>query len=491
MSTSVLTASDAGFDLRLFTRECLAGIITSLALIPEVISFSVVAGVDAKVSLIASVVLGLVMSWLGGRPAMVTAAAGSVALVIGPTVKAHGVTYVLPIVTLAALIQVAFGAAGLARVVRFIPRSVMLGFVNALGILIFCAQLPHVLQPSAAIAALFVVTVLIVQLLPRLTRAVPSPLVAIMAVTAIASFAKLDLPHVGGAQAMTGELPGLTRWLVPLNLDTLAIVWPASLSVAFVGLLESLLTAQLVDEMTQSASDKSRESWALGIANLCAGWYGGIAGCAMIGQTVVNVQIGRARTRLSTIVAALVLLLLVTALSELMAQIPMVTLAAVMMIVALKTISWPSVRWATLTRMPLTETSVMLLTVSVTVWTANLALGVLVGVVLAVALFARHVAHALRTERTLHGHSGEVHYAVHGPVFFASSQQLQDCFDYTSDPLRVCVDFSHAQIWDATSVAALDAIVTRYRALGAAVTFTGLDARSQELQGRLSGHLAS
>lgn len=489
MSTSVLTANHVSFDPRLFTRECLAGVITSLALIPEVISFSVVAGVDPKVSLVASVVLGLVMSWLGGRPAMVTAAAGSVALVIGPTVKAHGVAYVLPIVTLAALIQVAFGVAGLARLVRFIPRSVMLGFVNALGILIFCAQLPHVLQPSAAIAGLFFVTVLIVQLLPRFTRAVPSPLVAIIVVTAIASFGKLQLPHVGGEHAMTGELPGLTPWLAPLSLRTLVIVWPAALSVAFVGLLESLLTAQLVDEMTQSTSDKSRESWALGLANLCAGWYGGIAGCAMIGQTVVNVQIGRARTRLSTLISALVLLLLVTALSELMAQIPMVSLAAVMMIVALKTISWPSVRWATLTRMPLTETGVMLLTVSVTVWTANLALGVLLGSMLAALLFARHVAHALRAERTLADDDDEVHYKVHGPVFFARSQQLQDCFAYANDPPRVRVDFTHAQIWDATSVAALDAIATRYRARGAAVTFTGLDARSLELQERLSGHL--
>jgi SulP family sulfate permease len=422
---------------------------------------------------------------------MVTAAAGSVALVIGPTVEAHGVSYVLPIVTLAALIQVAFGMAGLARLIRFIPRSVMLGFVNALGVLIFCAQLPHVLQPSAAIFGLFLVTVLIVQLLPRVTRAVPSPLVAIIVVTAIARFAKLELPHVGGEHAMTSELPGLTPWLVPLSLQTLSIVWPAALSLAFVGLLESLLTAQLVDEMTESASDKSRESWALGVANLCAGWYGGIAGCAMIGQTVVNVQIGRARTRLSTVVAALVLLLLITALSELMAQIPMVSLAAVMMIVALKTISWPSVRWATLTRMPLAETSVMLLTVSVTVWTANLALGVLVGVMLAALLFARHVAHALRAERTLGEGDDEVQYAVFGPVFFASSQKLQDCFAYADDPLHVRVDFTHAQIWDATSVAALDAIAKRYRARGAMVAFTGLDARSQELQGRLSGRLAS
>jgi SulP family sulfate permease len=388
MSTPVLTSADSSFEVcerssmsspSLLLRECLAGIITSLALIPEVISFSVVAGVDPNVSLVASVVLGLTMSLLGGRPAMVTAAAGSVALVIGPTVKAHGAQYVLPIVLLAGLIQIAFGAAGLARVARYVPRSVMLGFVNALGILIFFAQVPHVTNQSAVVYALFVLTLAIVHFLPRFTKAVPSPLVAIVAVTAIAMFARLELPNVGGDGSMIPGLPGFTPLLVPLNLETLSVIWPASLSVAFVGLLESLLTAKLVDEMTDTRSNKSRESWALGIANVCAGWYGGIAGCAMIGQTVVNVQIGRARTRVSTLVAALVLLLLVTALSQVMAQIPMVALAAVMMIVALKTISWDSVQVSTLKRIPIPETGVMAVTVAFTVWTGNLAIGVLVG----------------------------------------------------------------------------------------------------------------
>jgi SulP family sulfate permease len=384
-----MSVSFAGASLRApsaIVRECLAGIITSLALIPEVISFSVVAGVDPKVSLVASVVLGLVMSLLGGRPAMVTAAAGSVALVIGPTVKAYGVAYVLPIVLLAGVIQIVFGAAGLARLARHIPRSVMTGFVNALGILIFFAQVPHVLVPSPAVYALFVVTVIVVYFLPRYTKAVPSPLVAIVAVTLIAVLGPLKVPTVSGDGGMTGGLPGVTQWLVPLDLKTLQIVWPAALSVAFVGLLESLLTAQLVDEMTATPSNKSRESWALGVANICAGFYGGIAGCAMIGQTVVNVEIGRARTRLSTIVTALVLLLLVTALSQVMAQIPMVALAAVMMVVALKTISWQSVRPSAVKTTPIAETCVMLLTVAFTVWTGNLAVGVAAGVLLNLAL---------------------------------------------------------------------------------------------------------
>lgn len=365
----------------LFARECLAGIMTSLALIPEVISFSVVAGVNPAVSLVASIVLGLVMSVLGGRPAMVTAAAGSVALVIGPTLKAHGVEYALPIVLLAGVIQVAFGALGLARLIRHVPRAVTIGFVNALGILIFMAQVPHVLEPSLVVGALFLATLVIVQFLPRFTQAVPSPLVAIVAVTAVVMLGGLDVPDVGGGSALA--LPGLTPLLVPLDLHTLGIIGPAALSVAFVGLLESLLTAQVVDDLTRSDSNKGRESWALGVANLCAGVYGGIAGCAMIGQTVVNVQLGRARTRVSTVVAALVLLLLVTGLSHVMAQIPMVALAAVMMIVAIKTVDWNGLRPAAVRRAPVAETLAMVVTVVLTVWTGNLALGVVAGVLAA------------------------------------------------------------------------------------------------------------
>jgi SulP family sulfate permease len=370
-------------------RECLAGVMTSLALVPEVISFSVVAGVRPEVSLLASVVLGLLMSVLGGRPAMVTAAAGSVALVIGPTVRAHGEQYVLPIVLLAGAIQVLFGVVGFARLMRYVPRSVTLGFVNALGILIFLAQVPHVATRSPAVLVAFAFTIGVVQFLPRLTRAVPAPLVAITLVTLVAAGAGFSMPTVGGGAVQRG-LPGITPLLVPLDLGTLGIVLPAALSVAFVGLLESLLTAKLVDELTSTASDKTRESWALGLANICAGWYGGIAGCAMIGQTVVNVGLGGARTRLSTTVAALVLLLLLTRLNSLMAQIPMVALAAVMMIVALKTIDWNGLRLRSLRGMPLAETSVMVATVIATVYSGNLALGVLLGVSLA------RVADALR-----------------------------------------------------------------------------------------------
>src|SRR3984957_1720727 len=472
-------------------RETLAGLVTALALIPEVISFSFISGVDPKVALVASIVLGLVMSALGGRTAMVTAAAGSIALGIGPMVKAHGVGYILPTIIIAGLVQIVFGATGLARMMRFVPRSVMIGFVNALGILIFCAQLPHIINVPWLVYPLFVLSVAIILIVPRFTLAVPAPLIAIVVVTAIVMIGNLVVPNVGSEGSMAPGLPGITPFSVPLTLETLRIVWPTALSVAFVGLLETLLTAKLVDDLTNTRSNKTRESWALGIANIAAGFYGGIAGCAMIGQTVVNVKIGRARTRLSTVIAALALLLLVTGLSGLMAQIPMVALAAVMMIVAIKTVNWHSVSPATLKRMPLPETIVMAVTVAVTVATGNLAIGVAVGVVVAMILFARRVAHVIRAERTLSLDGQSVRYDVHGPLFFGSSNDLVERFSYGDDPRSVAIDLTHSQIWDASSVAALDSIATKYRELGASVTFTGLDPRSSAFHARLTGQLGA
>ncbi len=366
---------------RLLVRETLAGVVTALALIPEVISFSVIAGVDPKVSLIASVVLCLAMSFLGGRPAMVTAAAGSVALVIGPMVHQHGVQYILPAVVLAGIIQILFGVLGMARLMRFIPTAVMTGFVNALGILIFFAQVPHFWGKSPLIWGLFVLTLLIVLWVPRFIKAIPAPLIAIVLLTVFTVTSGQLLPTVGDEGSMSGGLPGLTQLLVPPNLQTLAIIWPCALSIAFVGLMESLLTARLVDDLTVTPSNKNRESTGLGVANILAGFYGGIAGCAMIGQTIVNVEMGKGRSRVSTFAAGLVLLLLVTALSEMMAKIPMSVLAGIMVIVAVKTFSWHSIRPTTLANMPVAETLAMLVTVAATVSTGNLAIGVVAGVV--------------------------------------------------------------------------------------------------------------
>ena len=476
-------------SLKLLVRETLAGIITALALIPEVISFSFVSGVDPKVSLVASITLGLVMSVLGGRPAMVTAAAGSVALVIGPMVKHYGVEYILPTILLAGAIQIAFGAAGLARLMRFVPRSVMIGFVNALGILIFAAQVPHLLNVPWIVYPLFVVTVAIVLAAPYVTKTIPAALIAVVVVTAIAIFGHLSVPNVGGNGTMAPGLPGITRFLAPPNLATLQIIWPTAVSVAFVGLLETLLTAKLVDDLTDTPSHKNRESWALGVANIAAGFFGGIPGCAMIAQTIVNVKMGHGRTRVSTAVAALMLLLLVTALSELMAQIPLVALAAVMMIAALKTVNWHSIAPVMLKRMPIPETAVMLVTVAITVATGNLAFGVVGGVLLAMVLFARRVAHVIRTERIVSEDGKSVRYNVHGPLFFGSSNDLFERFSYAADPAAVSIDLTHAQVWDVSTVATLDSIEAKYRDHGATVTFIGLDGRSTAFHQRLTGRL--
>ena len=392
--TSALTPDDGRVSSvlrssKMLMRETLAGVITALALIPEVISFSVVAGVDPKVSLIASVVLCLAMSFLGGRPAMVTAAAGSVALVIGPMVHLHGVQYILPAVILAGLIQILFGVLGMARLMRFIPQSVMTGFVNALGILIFFAQVPHFWTKSPLIVGLFVLTLLIVLWAPRVIKSVPSPLIAIVVLTLFTVTSGQILPTVGDEGSMSGGLPGLTQLLVPLNLHTLSIIWPCALSIAFVGLMESLLTAKLVDELTLTPSSKRRESIGLGVANMMSGFYGGIAGCAMIGQTIVNVEMGKGRSRISTLAAGVVLLILVTGLSEVMAHIPMAVLAGIMAIVAFKTFNWHSIQPGTVKDAPIAETLVMVVTVAATVSTGNLAIGVLGGIIVMVIIPAR------------------------------------------------------------------------------------------------------
>ncbi|OAT26194.1 sulfate permease [Buttiauxella ferragutiae ATCC 51602] len=472
---------------RLLARESLAGVVTALALVPEIISFSVIAGVDPKVSLVASIVLCLSMSIFGGRPAMVTAAAGSVALVIGPMVHQYGVAYIFPAVLLAGLIQIVFGVSGLARMMRYIPLSVMTGFVNALGILIFFAQVPHIWGNNPLVWGLFALTLLIVLLLPRVFKMVPSPLVAIIVITTLCIGMGLSVPTVGESGPMDAGLPGLTELMVPLNLDTLRIIWPCALSIAFVGLMESLLTAKLVDELTDTPSSKRRECWGLGISNIFAGFYGGIAGCAMIGQTMVNVELGKGRTRVSTLAAGLVLLLLVTGLSELMAKIPMVVLAGIMVIVAVKTLNWHSVKPATLKRIPLPETLVMVTTVTVTVATGNLALGVVGGVIFAMILFARRIAHVVHAQRSLSDDGQSVRYTVTGPLFFASSNDLFEHFQYADDPQQVIIDLSQAQIWDVSTVAVLDAIETRYQRYECRVKIVGLDLRSSDFHERLSG----
>jgi len=474
---------------RVIGTEALAGAVTVLALIPEVISFAIIAGVDPVNALVASAVLAITMSFLGGRPAMVTAAAGSVALVVAPLVHDRGVEYLLPVVILAGVIQIVFGVTGLARLMRYIPRSVMIGFVNALGILIFVAQVASLVNVPWQVYPLFVLTLLIIWLFPKITKVVPAPLVAIVAVTALTVAVGITVPTVGDEGHVTGGLPGITLLDVPITLDTLLLIAPTAIAVAFVGLIETLLTAKLVDDMTDSPSSKRRESWGLGVANILSGLWGGVAGCAMIGQTVVNVKIGHARTRLSTLFAGAFLLAFVALLSNVMAVIPMVSLAAVMMVVAVRTIDWHSVKPSVIKRMPRSETIVMLITVTTVVVTHNLAIGVGVGAVLACLLLLQHAASAFEVVRALSDDGASVEYRISGGLFFASSNELADQFHYSNDPGTVVIDLSASRIWDASSVATLDAIERKYRDNGATVEVRGLDERSADFHGRITGRL--
>jgi len=474
---------------RVIGTEVLAGAVTVLALIPEVISFAIIAGVDPVNALVASAVLAITMSFLGGRPAMVTAAAGSVALVVAPLVHDRGVEYLLPVVILAGIIQIVFGVTGLARLMRYIPRSVMIGFVNALGILIFVAQVASLVNVPWQVYPLFALTLLIIWLFPKITKVVPAPLVAIVAVTALTVAVGITVPTVGDEGHVTGGLPGITLLDVPLTLGTLLLIAPTAIAVAFVGLIETLLTAKLVDDMTDSPSSKKRESWGLGVANILSGLWGGVAGCAMIGQTVVNVRIGHARTRLSTLFAGVFLLIFVALLSNVMAVIPMVSLAAVMMVVAVRTVDWHSVRPSVVKRMPRSETIVMVITVATVVITSNLAIGVGVGAVLACLLLLQRAASAFEVTRALAADGASVEYRIRGGLFFASSNELADQFHYSNDPGRIVIDLSESRIWDASSVATLDAIERKYRDNGATVEVRGLDERSAEFHGRITGRL--
>ncbi|GGO92784.1 sodium-independent anion transporter [Nocardioides phosphati] len=474
---------------RLLRIEVLAGLVTALALIPEALSFSILAGVDPSVGLFASFTMAVAISVFGGRPAMISGAAGSVALVIAPVVRDHGMEYFLATVLLAGVFQVALGLTGAARLMRFVPRSVMVGFVNALAILIFLAQVPHLVHVPWAVYPLVAVGIAIIVLLPRLTSVVPSPLVAIIVLTGFVVLTGLDLPTVGDEGALPHGLPSLVLPHVPLTWETFRTIAPYALGVALVGILESLLTAKLVDDLTDSGSDKTRETIGQGAANLVTGLFGGIAGCAMIGQTMVNVKAAGARTRLSTFLTGVFLLVLVVVLGEAVGAMPMAALVAVMVMVSVMTFDWHSL--VSLRRMPRSETTVMLTTVAVVVATHNLAIGVIVGVLVATVLFARRVAHLTETHRTLgeDEHGPYALYRVTGELFFASSNDLYTQFAYAEDPARVVIDLGASHIWDASTVATLDAITTKYARRGATVEITGLNEASAERHELLSGRL--
>ncbi len=476
---------------RLLRTEVLAGLVVALALIPEAISFSIIAGVDPRVGLFASFTMAVSISFLGGRPAMISAATGAVALVIAPVMRDHGFDYFIATVLLAGVFQVLLAVTGVAKLMRFIPRSVMVGFVNALAILIFSAQLPHLIGVPWLVYPMVAVGVVIMVWLPRLSQAVPAPLVAIVLLTVLTVVVTLNVPNVGDEGKLPDSLPGLFLPDVPLNLDTWRIIAPYALAMALVGLLESLMTAKLVDDITDTHSDKSREAWGQGAANVITGFFGGMGGCAMIGQTMINVKASGARTRISTFLAGIFLLVLVVGLGDVVALIPMGALVAVMIMVSVGTFDWHSVTPATLRRMPKSETTVMVTTVAITVITHNLAIGVVLGVVVAMVMFARRVAHFTEVIDVSHDADSRV-YKVIGELFFASSNDLVYQFDYAGDPDHVVIDMSDSHIWDASTVATLDAIETKYAAKGKRVEIRGLNEasldRHQRLAGNMGGH---
>lgn len=476
---------------RLLLRESLAGLVVAIALIPEAIAFSILAGVDPRVGLFSSFIMAITTSILGGRPAMISAATAATAIIIAPVARDYGIEYFLATVILAGGFQLILGFAGAAKLMRFIPRSVMIGFVNSLAILIFMAQLPHLIDVPIAVYPLVLLGILIMVLLPRITKVIPAPLVAIVLVMAAVIVSGINVPTVGDEGELPKSLPELLTPNVPLTMETFNIIAPFALAMALVGLLESLMTAKLVDEITDSHSQKTRESLAQGVGNVISGFFGGMGGCAMIGQTMINVKASGARTRISTFLAGVFLIILVVSLGDIVSQIPMAALVAVMIMVSVATFNFHSVAISTLKRMPKSETLVMLTTTAVVVWTHNLAIGVIIGVIVAMVAFARRVAHFANVTRSVGGADDieAAYYTVEGELFFASSNDLTTQFEYTDDPSNVIIDVSGSHIWDASTVAALDTIITKYESLGKEVYIKGMNQASEKLHAKLAGNM--
>lgn len=465
--------------------DVLSGIVVALALIPEAIGFSIIAGVDPRVGLYASVVIAIVISFAGGRPAMISAATAATAVLMGSLVRDHGLQYLLAATILAGLIQIAAGWLRVGYVMRFVSKSVMTGFVNALAILIFMAQLPELTNVGPQTYAMIALGLAIIYLFPRLTRVIPSPLVCILVLTAISLAIHIDVRTVADLGELPDALPVLLLPNVPLTLDTFLIILPYSVAVAAVGLLESLLTASIVDQMTDSSSDKNRESVGQGIANIASGLFGGMAGCAMIGQSVINVKSG-GRTRLSTFVAGAFLLFLLLVLGEWVGLIPMPALVAIMIMVSIGTFNWRS--FLDLRHHPRRSSLVMLATVLTVVGTHNLALGVGVGVLLSGIFFAWKVAQIFRVTSTSSADGEERHYRVEGQLFFASADDFLNAMDFTEKLARVRIDVSAAHIWDLTGVNAVDIAVLKFRRAGAAVELVGMNEASATIMDKLAVH---
>ncbi|SFI84405.1 sulfate permease, SulP family [Pseudomonas guineae] len=468
--------------------DVLAGLVVALALIPEAIAFSIIAGVDPKIGLYASFCIAVVIAFVGGRPGMISAATGAMALLMVTLVKEHGLQYLLAATLLTGVLQILAGYLKLGSLMRFVSRSVVTGFVNALAILIFMAQLPELTNVTWHVYAMCAAGLGIIYLfpyVPKIGQLIPSPLVCILSMTAVAMYFGLDIRTVGDMGELPDTLPIFLWPEVPLNLETLGIIFPYAAALAVVGLLESMMTATIVDDLTDTSSDKNRECKGQGVANIASGLLGGMAGCAMIGQSVINVKSG-GRGRLSCLVAGVVLLLMVVFLSDWVSQIPMAALVAVMIMVSIGTFSWDSIR--NLRKFPLSTNIVMLATVAVTVYTHNLAYGVFVGVLLAAMFFANKIGHFLYINSQADSDAGQRTYTVVGQVFFSSADKFVNAFDFKDAVSKVTIDLSRAHFWDITAVAALDKVVLKLRREGTEVEVLGLNQASATIVDRFGVH---
>ncbi|MEA5468937.1 SulP family inorganic anion transporter [Spirulina sp. 06S082] len=465
--------------------DLLAGMVVALALIPEAIAFSIIAGVDPKVGLYASFIIAMVTAIVGGRPGLISAATGAMALLMVYLIKDHGLEYLFAAGILAGILQIIFGWLKLGRQMKYIPRAVMVGFVNALAILIFLAQLPQLTNVPIAVYFITAASLGIIYLLPRLTTVIPSPLVAIVAMTAISIFAKIDVPTVGDMGELPSTFPPFSLPQVPLNLETLNIIFPYAITFAVVGLLESLLTASLLDDLTNTPSDKNQEATGQGIANIVSSFFGGMAGCAMIGQSVINIQSG-GRGRLSTFSAGVFLLFFMLALGTWVQQIPMAVLVAVMIMVSIGTFNWSSL--TQIRKIPRSETAAMVTTVLVTILSHNLAIGVVVGIALSTVFFSRKVAKVVFVDRTLSEDGLHRTYSIGGQIFFVAIDDLLEQFDFHEEMEKVTLDFTHAHIWDQAAVGAIDQIMLKFRRTGADVELMGLNEASAALVDKLAIH---
>jgi len=468
--------------------DLLAGVVVALALIPEAIAFSIIAGVDPKVGLYASFCIAVIIAFVGGRPGMISAATGAMALLMVTLVKEHGLEYLMAATLLTGLIQLVAGYLKLGSLMRFVSRSVVTGFVNALAILIFMAQLPELTNVTWHVYALTAAGLGIIYLfpyIPKLGKVLPSPLVCIVGLTVVAFLFDIDVRTVGDMGDLPDTLPIFLWPDVPLNLETLMIILPYAIPLAAVGLLESMMTATIVDDLTDTESDRNRECKGQGIANIGSGLLGGMAGCAMIGQSIINIKSG-GRGRLSTLFAGVFLMVLILVLDDFLVRIPMAALVAVMIMVSIGTFSWESVR--NLKTHPLSSNIVMLVTVVVVVFTHNLALGVFAGVLLAALFFANKIGHYMGVDSALNEAEGTRTYTVTGQVFFSSSEKFVSAFDFREVVDKVVVDVSRAHFWDITAVAALDKVVIKFRREGAEVEVIGMNEASATIVDRFGVH---